>query len=137
MLGLIVLASCAGNTSATTDCRETPCSVALKVVSRRLFGTMFVMASSETLCTSRGGPRRYSRCTVRGQNLAAPSGLCSLLRRIDQQAPLARSPPSSQRMLTSSGLQPTTAKPLQPPWTGSPAPVDRVAGTLHYYHHQS
>ena len=33
----------------------------------------------------------------------------------------------SQRMLTSSGLQSTTAQTLRLPWTGSPAPVDEVA----------
>ena len=36
-------------------------------------------------------------------------------------------PPSFQRTLTPSGLQPTTAHTLRPPWTGSPAPGGKAA----------
>ena len=46
-------------------------------------------------------------------------------------APPAPSPPSPQRVLTFSGLQPTTAQTPRLPWTGSPSSVDRVAGSAY------
>ena len=45
----------------------------------------------------------------------------------DRSASTSSTSPSPHLMLTSSGLQPMTAQTLRPPWTGSPAPVDRVA----------
>ena len=54
LLGFDVSASCAGSTSSVIGCPEASCSPAhQKALPRQLSGTMYVMASSETPCTSR------------------------------------------------------------------------------------
>ena len=91
-----------------------------QALSRQPSGTTFAVASSETVCTSRGSlkilkmPRTGS---------SASQGTPSGYRPRDQQEPPRQSPPCSRRMPASSVCQLTTVQTLQLPWRGSLARV--------------